>query len=178
MDARDPKSVLAFLAIGGLVFYLASALWDVYFVPSVPMGKDWCRDWVDLPSGFSGCVDFKNDIEAAKYYHNKRMIERNRWWMYGCIATGGFVAIAVFCIRPYRGKRSRDSRNLALALLYGFLVATVIPRLVYSTLLPAPYKWFPQFLTRAAIERQRDAALQIGVPAAEVDALVESQFKQ
>ncbi len=182
MDLQRLKPVLTFLAVGGFAFFLASAVWNVYFVPSVPMDRDWCRDWVDLrgqdnPSGFSGCVEFKNDLEASKYYHNRRMIDRNKWWMYGCIAAGGVIAVALFCIRPKTKERFRHPRHLVLALVYGLLVATVIPR-VYSAVLPAPYKWFPEFLKQAAMERQRDAALLVGVPEAEVDNLIESQFKE
>jgi hypothetical protein len=84
MNRGRIRSIVGFLAVGGAVFYIASALWDVYFIPSVPMARDWCKDWVDFrekdnPSAFTGCVEFKNDLEASKYYHNRRLLERNKW---------------------------------------------------------------------------------------------------
>jgi hypothetical protein len=64
-----------------------------------------------------------------------------------------------------------------MAILYGFLVSAVIPR-VYGFVLPPPYKWFPAFLINAALERERAAAISLGIPPHDADELVRSQSSE
>jgi hypothetical protein len=74
-------------------------------------------------------------------------------------------------------RRAAQSSNIGMAILYGFLVSAVIPRL-YGFVLPPPYKWFPAFLTNAALERQRTAAISLGIPPNDADELVRSQSSE
>jgi hypothetical protein len=98
MDTRNPRQVLTYLFLAGAFFYLAGALWSAYFIVSLPQAEDWCKDWIEPNpdaggSGFYGCVSFKNDVEASKYYHNKQMLARNRKWAYATIGVATLVSL-------------------------------------------------------------------------------------
>ena len=97
MSINKLKNVIGFAIALGLIAYLASALWSAIFIISLPMDQDAITDWVEVETGenrFSGTqtelepTGFKNTLEELKYYHNVRMQDRNRYWVYGQLTIG------------------------------------------------------------------------------------------
>src|SRR6266576_3141992 len=129
MNTRNPRHVLAFVFVMGVFFYLAGALWSAYFVIALPQPKDWCKDWIESNpdaggSGFSGCVHFKNDVEASKYYHNIRMRDRNEKSIYAAIGLGIILSLLLFWYLPSRiHHREVPGDTFVTASALGFIAA-------------------------------------------------------
>ena len=166
MNTRNPRHVLAFVFLVGVFFYLAGALWSAYFVIALPQPHDWCADWVDLrdkddQSAFSGCVQFKNDVEALKYHHNQQMRDRNTKWLNTTIGAGIILSLLLFWYLPSRiHHRVVPSDTFVTASVLGFIAALIVP-LVFSWVLPAPVTWFPAFIVEASREREAEALREI-----------------
>jgi len=167
MDISSRKQMIGFILVAGLFFYLASALWSALFIVSLPQEKDWCKEWFrqERETRFETvlveeCVEFNNTLEELKYYHNREMYDRNRYWGYGCILAGALLVIFVFHVIPkWRGRLNdsllRSSETWLVALLLGFVVSVVVP-LVLGWILPAPVKWFPDEIVRIAELREQE----------------------
>jgi|GEM_PF-1903908 len=166
MDTRNPRQVLAFLFLAGAFFYLAGALWSAYFIVSLPQAEDWCIDWIEPDpdaggSSFSGCVSFKNDVEASKYYHNKEMLALNRKWVYATIGAAILLSLFLFWYFPSRIHRRQVPHDaFVTAIVLGFIAAVIAP-MIFSWVLPAPATWFPRFIVEAAQQREADALRRV-----------------
>jgi hypothetical protein len=95
-------------------------------------------------------------------------------WLYGSVIAGILLSYSFLRAGNIGTSGAARSSNIGMAILYGFLVSAVMPQL-YGFVLPPPYKWFPAFLTNAALERQRAAAISLGIPPHDADELVRSQ---
>jgi hypothetical protein len=166
MNTRNPRHVLAFAFLVGVFFYLAGAVWSAYFIISLPQAEGLCKDWVEPHpdaggSGFSGCVGFKNDVEASKYYHNKQMLARNTKWIYATIGAAILLSLLLFWYFPNRIHYRQVPRDAFVTdTVLGFIAALIVP-MILSWVLPAPSTWFPTFIVEAAQQREADALRRI-----------------
>jgi len=164
MVISSRKQVIVFIFAVGFLFYLASALWSAFFIVSLPQDKAWCKRWAqyEVEGRFESksvdeCVEFKNTLEALKYDHNKKMYERNRYWVYGELAAGILLAFFVFHVIPrWRGSSLTLSGAMnGGPILLGIATAILMP-LLLGWILPAPEKWFPQEIKEIADLRVRE----------------------
>ena len=109
MSLNKPSHVIAFVISLGIVAFLASALWSAVFIVSVPMDECAIVDAIEVETGedrYGGVqtewrpTEFKDTLEELKYYHNVRMRDRNRYWVYGNLVVGGLLGLFVFYIIP------------------------------------------------------------------------------
>ena len=160
MSIHNSKQVLVFWLIAGLGIYLLNALWSAIFIVSVPMDPNWCTDSVEYSSGEHGtewqCVEFKDELEQRKYFHNQKMRQRNEYWVYGMIAFGGLLGLTVFYTGPKWRGDDVDSEDFILSIVVGATAALVAP-LILGWLLPAPANWFPSEITEIANMKQEEA---------------------
>ena len=165
MDITRARNLVLFLVVAGFTFYVVNALWSAFFITALPQDSDWCRDWITpeegAPSSPGMCLKFKNEIEEAKHFHNRRMLDRNRRWVYGTIGVGIVIAWLSFYVVPRWRHLHPDILRVAVtSVLLGFASAVIVP-MILSWLLPAPYKWFPRAITDAALAREQQALSQI-----------------
>ena len=177
MSLNKPAHVIAFVIVLGFVAYLTSALWSAIFIVSLPMAEDAIVDAIELQTGEDDYewrpVEFKNGLEEVKYYHNVRMRDRNRYWVYGLMIVGGAIGLFVFYVVPkWRSKfdKERDTTGIAIGgAVIGVLVVLIVPRII-GWVLPAPVKWFPQEIVDIAETRQKEALERLEPLAREIDA--------
>ncbi len=165
MSREETIKILQLVLLGGVV-YIASGLWSAFFIPSVEMDPDWCHD----PPGMYeykmeygiGCVDFKNDVESAKYYHNAALRDRNRYWLYFTMGAGGVAGIWLFYLIPAHREdlKGTASSHVVGGFFAGLTAALVVPALM-NFILPAPAEWFPAFIVEIAAQRSEDALHEI-----------------
>ena len=181
MSLNKLAHVIAFAVSLGIVAFLASALWSAIFIVSLPMDEDAITDAIEIETGegrYGGVqtewhpIAFKNSLEELKYYHNVRMRERNRYWVYGQLIVGGLFGLFVFYIVP-KWRNTLDPQNDTSGIafggvLLGVLVVLIVP-LVLSWILPAPIKWFPQEIVEIAQTREKEALTHLKALAKELD---------
>jgi hypothetical protein len=169
MSQNNNSHLLIFACVLGLFVYVASALWSAFFVVDVPQAPDavvhveeitresgrydWRVETEVVP------VSFSSTLEELKYHHNVRMLERNRYWLYGTLVFGAFAGVLSFCLIP-RWRRSSDvyrgSESCVGGAFFGAFVALVVPAFL-GWLLPPPADWFPSQIREAADLRQQEA---------------------
>ena len=150
MDYNNKKHIITYIIVGGFVFYILSAIISSIFIISVPQDKDWCLESIEIQVSENDykteCIEFKNDFEMLKYYHNKEMVRRNKYLVFLEFILA-FLATSLFFyfIPKWKGHVSNEdnaSKFLILTLI-AFLISTIAP-LIFSWILPAPVNWFPQ----------------------------------
>lgn len=160
MSSNNPKHLLVFVSAAGVSIYLLNALWSAMFIVAVPMDDNWCSDAVEHRSGEYKsewrCVEFKNDLERQKYYHNRRMRQRNTYWVYGMVIFGGVLGVVMFHVLPRWRGRDTNVEGFIISIMLGMFVAIVVPNIL-SWILPAPVEWFPSEITEIAKTRQEEA---------------------
>jgi hypothetical protein len=169
MSMKNPFHVVCFTLLGTFVLWLGHAYLAGFFITSVPQDQHYCKKWVPLPEDADGaerlagssvrCVEFVNRLERLKYYHNLRMVERNRILLYVVMVAGFLLSIIVFYMFPrFRGKiNSWDEAPIGGILILGFLLS--ISHIVVGPLLPAPSRWAPAVLNDY-FEARRGESLQ------------------
>lgn len=160
MRRKNFKYVITFVLIGGFFFYILNALWSAFFIHAVPQEKGWCTNWERFETGEDTyetvCLTFKNALEERKYFHNLRMLERNRTWVYATMIAGPLLGCVVFfVIYRWSGRTTKGTDYIAAATL-GFVASVVIP-LMLSWVLPAPVKWFPDVIVDYAESQVQQA---------------------
>lgn len=181
MSLNKPAHVIAYTIFLGIVAYLATALWSAIFIVSLPMDEDAITDAIEIETGedrYGGVetewrpTEFKNTLEELKYYHNVRMRDRNRYWVYGKLIVGGLLGLFVFYIIPkWRNtlEDQHDTSGIALgSAVLGVLVVLIVP-LGLSWILPPPVRWFPQEIVSIAETREKEALTRLKVLAKELD---------
>ena len=181
MSFNKSTHVIAFVISLGIVAYLASALWSAVFIVSLPMDEDAITDAIEIETGKNRYgevqtewhpTEFKNTLEELKYYHNERMRDRNRYWVYGELIVGGLLGFFVFYIIPKWRKtqeHQHDTSGIAVgSVVLGVLVVLIVP-LVLSWVLPPPIRWFPQKIVSIAETRQREVLTRLKVLAKQLD---------
>ena len=176
-----PSHVILFAIVFGLVAYLASALWCAIFIVSLPMDEDAITDAIEIETGgdrWRGArtewlpIEFKNSLEELKHYHNVRMRDRNRYWVYGELIVGGFLGLFLFYIVPkWRYPQETLPHKTELAFggaLVGVCSVLIVP-LVIGWVLPAPMNWFPQEIVDIANTREKEALMRLEPLARELD---------
>jgi hypothetical protein len=168
MSIAKPTHVICFAISVGLVAYLASALWSALFIVSLPLDPDAVVDSIELDRGedrFGNAmtewrpVKFKNGFEELKYFHNRQMTVRNRYWLYAEVSIAGLTGVFAFFVVPKWRKISDDRYEPSLVVIEGALVgciSVIVIPFFLGLLLPAPVKWFPRSIV--AISEQREKA--------------------
>lgn len=182
MSLKKPVHVLCFAIVLGVTAYLASALWSAVFIVALPMDEDAITDAIEIETGedqYGGVqtewrpIEFKNSLEELKYYHNVRMRDRNRYWVYGSLIVGGLIGLFVFHTIPkWRSilEPQDDATGNAIgAVIVGVLAVLVVPFII-SRVLPPPAKWFPQEIRNIAETRENEALKQLESRARKRDA--------
>jgi len=167
MDFKNRKHVITYVLVGGLVLYLLSAALSAVFIPVLPMADDWCRDSIEIERGngrFETIVtDFKNDFEARKYYHNTRMLRRNKYLLFFVyLLAFGLTGLCFYLVPRWRGQElpHEGAETFFTVAIIAFGIAVVVP-LVLGWLLPAPAKWFPQVFREIQDAQVNEALRQL-----------------
>lgn len=181
MNIRNPFHVGAFLLLTSVALWLTLAVAQGFFLASVPQEPDYCKKWVRIPEhvdaperlagSSSRCVEFINTLERLKYYHNLRMVKRNRVLLYVVMAAGFVISLGVFIALPKwrRAKYAHDHNPLGGALVLGLLLA--FSPMVLGTVLPSPSRWAPDAINRYFESRRVDALVELEELAMDIDIL-------
>lgn len=179
MNIRNPFQVGAFLLLfsGGLWITLA-VLQGIFLTP-VPQAPEYCNKWVpildgdDAPERIAGssshCVEFINTLERLKYYHNLRMVKRNRILIYFVMGAGFLISLGLFYSLPKwrRASYAHDRNALGGSIVLGLLL-TLSP-MVLSIALPSPSQWAPDAINKYFNSQRADALLKLKEIAKEID---------
>lgn len=148
MDLGNRRHEIIYVVVAGFAFYIIGAMLSAIFIVAVPMAKDWCLDSVTIEKSEGEyetiCTEFKNDFEARKYYHNKRMVTRNKYLLaMQFLLALGTTGLLFYFIPKWKGLNpsAHGGHFLEIAIV-AFVVSIVVP-LILGWLLPAPVKWFP-----------------------------------
>src|SRR3989344_3547835 len=171
MNAKNPFHIAAFLLLMNVALWLTLVVSQGFFLTDIPQAPDYCGKWVPIPEDVdaperlagssSRCVEFVNTLERLKYFHNLRMVERNRILFYA-VATLGFVlAVVAFYVLPrWRRTEYANAPNaLGIALLLGLILAFT-PTLL-GLVLPSPSRWAPDAMNRYFESRRAVAFEQL-----------------
>jgi hypothetical protein len=166
VNLEDKRHVAIFLLGASFAFYLLGAAWSAIFIVALPQDPDWCQDVVEIQTGENSyeerCVAFKNQAAEIKHYHNQRMIERNKYWLYATLVLGGLAGILAFHTMPrWRGQQTSSS-SLGGGIAAGVMAAFLGP-LLLGWLLPAPIHWFPREFAEIHEVRQDAALRELGI---------------
>ncbi len=104
----------------------------------------------------------KDHAAEIKHYHNQRMIERNKYWVYGTLVLGGLSGVLAFHTVPKWCGQRTSSNTFGGGVALGATAAFLGP-LVLSWLLPAPIHWFPQEFAEIHEVRQDAALRELGI---------------
>ncbi len=179
MNIRNPFHVGAFVLLTSIALWLTLAVAQGFFLTSVPQAADYCKKWVripddvDAPERLAGssyrCVEFTSSLERLKYYHNLRMVKRNRVLLYVVMATGFVVSLGVFYALPKwrRARYAHDHNPLGGTLVLGFLLA--FSPMMLGKVLPSPSRWAPDAMKRYFESRRVEALIELGELAMELD---------
>jgi hypothetical protein len=183
MSPNKPRHLVFFAASLGLFVYLASSLWSALFVVALPQLPDAVVDAYPVESEVGGRynehietegvpIEFKNTLEELKYYHNVRMRDRNRYWVYGILAFGALAGAFVFFVVPRWGGTLGNEHDTTGALIsgafFGVFAALIVP-MILSWVLPAPVSWFPGEILEIAENRKKEMLIQLERQAAMID---------
>ena len=146
--------LLFYLLIGGAIFYLLGATFDIIFVPTIEQTEDFCEEWTERAFRWhraQDCIKFKNQIEELKYKHNKRMEKRtSRKALFLFLLAAG-ITYLLMVLRPTLFFDKGDylgytTGMIATAILLGVVIGFMMP-IICQALLPAPAEWFPEEFT-------------------------------
>ena len=181
MSINNITHAISFAIVFGFFAYLTSALWSAIFIVSLPMDADAVSDSIEIETidETHGGVryewlptEFKNSLEELKYHHNVRMLNRNRYWVYGQLIIGGFIGLIVFYIVPkMRGtlETEYEKSGIACASIFFSALVVLLGQSFFSWILPAPAKWFPQRIVDIAESREREALTRLEALAKELE---------
>jgi hypothetical protein len=159
MNIRNPLHVGGYLLLIGLMLWLILAVSHGIFLPSVPQAQDYCSRWVLIPDGIDAperlvgsshrCIEFINTLERLKYYHNLRMVKRNRILLYIIMGAGIITSFLLFYAIPKWRKRKyfQGSYSYASGVIGLGMLAAFSP-ILYGFVLPSPSKWFPDKIVK------------------------------
>ena len=159
MNIRNPFHVGGYFLLIGLMLWLILAVSQGIFLPSVPQAQDYCSRWVPIPDGVDAperlagsshrCVEFRNTLEQLKYYHNLRMVKRNRIVLYVTMGAGIMTSFLLFYAIPKWRKRKyfQGSYSYASGIIGLGMLAAFSP-ILYGFVLPPPSKWFPDKIVK------------------------------
>jgi len=170
MNIRNLFHVGVYFLLMGLMLWLIVAVSHGIFVPSVPQAPDYCGRWVSIPDGVDAperlagsssiCVEFKNTFERLKYYHNLRMVKRNRILLYIVIGTSVMTSFLVFYVLPMCRKSNYfHSHSIDLAGIIGLGLLTAFSPILFGVVLPSPSKWAPDTVVKY-IDSKRTMEIQ------------------
>jgi hypothetical protein len=172
MSTKNRWHVLLFAIVVGFSIYIGRAAWSAYFIVSLPQDKEYVTGIAETDNGYEP-VAFKNTFERLKYDHNVRMLERNKYLVYGSLILSGLLGVFLFVVvarwRRIVAAQQEPMNEGIIGFILGIAVATVVPMVLGMTL-PAPSKWFPREMTQAAIQRRETAMTQLRSLAREIDA--------
>jgi len=146
MDINNKFHLMLFGLLLGVFSYLFIVTTSALFLPYVNMDNGWCLKYSDIPGHDHKndpiCEEFKNDYEQKKYDHNKMMVKKASYFRVGTILFNIVLASIIFYFIPIIRKKSIRIKALIYSSAFG-LVVPIIVFLILTSLLPAPYKWFP-----------------------------------
>ena len=167
MDFNKPKHIIPFLIIGSFIMFIISAVLSSFFIITLPLADDWCKDGDTIQIGEDEyeyvCFEFKNEAEALKYYHNKDMLKRNKYLVGINYIIGYLFTSLCFCFIP-KWRNKINIKNLKVNLLVSIGIAfaiSIVGVLFYSWILPPPINWFPEFFRNMNYEKINELNLEI-----------------
>ena len=165
MNLDNRLHMLVYVVVGGLLFYGSTAIWSAFFIIALPQDPGWCADVVQIQTGENSfdeqCVAFKDHASELKHYHNQRMVQRNKYWLYFRSVLGALLGALVFHTIPRWRRTPSPSTALTGGLALGAVVAFLAP-LVFGWMLPSPIDWFPRELAEIHSARQAVALRELG----------------
>ncbi|UCD82793.1 MAG: hypothetical protein JSW26_15575 [Desulfobacterales bacterium] len=142
---------LLFIILGGIFFYLLSAILDPIFIPTLDMPGTWCNKWIERRISYRNqeeCVEFTNKLDELKYRHNQRMENRRTHKMFGLFLAASALTFLLMVLKPvYFFGEGVPLENItgviAVAVYYGVIIGFIMPT-IYQLLLPPPLGWLPR----------------------------------
>ena len=92
-----------YIIIGGFLIYLLSAAVDLIFIPTLEMTDGWCKNWTEnkvIYRRVRQCTDFRNEIDALKYTHNKMMEKRQSYKMFTIFFSASLITYLLMWLNP------------------------------------------------------------------------------
>ena len=180
MNIRNPFQVGIYFLLIGCMLWLILAVSQGFFLLSVPQAPDYCGRWVSIPDGVaaperlagasSSCVEFKNTLERLKYYHNLRMVKRNRILLYIVMGAGVLISLFVFCVLPkWRRSNYFDGHNNHLSGIIMLGLLTALSPILFGIVLPSPSKWAPDAVIKYIDSKETKAIQRLEELAKEID---------
>ena len=158
---------------------LTLAVSQGFFLTSVPQASHYCKKWIQIPDDVdaperlagssSRCAEFISTLEKLKYYHNLRMVNRNRGLLYVVMGAGFVISLGVFYVLPkwrrtqYANKQDSVGGPLILGLILAF------SPLVLGAILPSPSRWAPDAMNKYFESRRTEALIELIEIATEID---------
>lgn len=185
MNIRNPFHVGSFLLIAGIALWLGFAVSQGFFLKSVPQAQHYCKKWVRIPDGVdaperlagssSHCEEFTSTLEKLKYYHNLRMVKRNRVLLYAVMGAGFMISLVFFYVLPKwrRASYANEQDSIGGALILGLVLA--FSPMLLGAILPSPSKWAPDAMNRYFESRRTEALLELVQMATELDLQQQNQ---
>ena len=141
---------LAYVLLGGLIFYLASITFDLIFIPRLEMTPPWCDKWVERKIGYrtqKECVQFPDKLQELKYRHNQKMEERFTYKMFGIFLCASISTFLLMLLNPYKFLDQEITLEtyagaVVVAVFYGVIIGFLLP-VVLQAVLPPPSDWLP-----------------------------------
>lgn len=168
MNINNKRHITSFFILGGFIIFLFHTVMQVIILSNVPQPADWCLDAVEYSDSGSGdtrtlCIEYKNDLEMRKYYHNKKQLTKNKYIVMPLSAAfGGLLAVLFFSYIPMRRRGGKmGMSNVGGSFVFGVAV-WLIMILVYGAILPPPVEWFPDVITEYALEKQENTLRMLG----------------
>ena len=139
-----------YIIIGGFLIYLLSATVDLIFVPTLEMKDGWCKSWTEkrvIYRKIRECTEFRNEIDALKLKHNKRMENRNSYKMFAIFFSTSLFTYFLMWLNPanFFDEKTAFEHNsgvMATAVYYGVFIGFLMP-IIFEASLPPPQEWFP-----------------------------------
>ncbi len=165
--------------IASIALWLALAVSQGFFLKSVPQAQHYCKKWVQIPDGVdapermagssSRCIEFISTLEKLKYYHNLRMVKRNRVLLYVMMGIGFMISLGFFYLMPKwrRSSYANEQDSIGGAIMLGLLLA--FSPLLLSSILPSPSKWAPDAMNKYFESRRTEALIELVEIATELD---------
>lgn len=176
MPIHNTRYTIVVAIVSGLILFIMGAVWAAYFLPTVPIEQGAVSDWISF-EGVDGHVhyepgEFRSELDLLKYYHNVKIGERNKYWLFLSIALGAlFGRFAFYTFPKWSGisKADLDEANSQVSgMVVGGLIALFMPH-VFSWILPSPDIWFPSFITEYSHQRQHEVLTELEWKAAQSD---------
>jgi hypothetical protein len=140
-----------YIIIGGFLIYLLGAAIDLIFIPTLEMSDGWCKNWTEKKVSYyrrvKECTDFRSEMDALIFKHNKTMEKRHSYKMFAIFFTASLVTYLLMWLNPanFFEKKTAFEHNtgvMATAVYYGVFLGFLMP-IIFQVLLPPPQEWFP-----------------------------------